>query len=411
MKPRFSDNQQGAILVLFVLVLVVLMLCAGLVVDLGVAYVGHGRLVKAVDAGALTGARHASGSDAEIEAVVRKVAGANYSGVLPASYDVAITVPAIDTKRIAVSAQTLSPALFTRIVGRDGFALAAAAEATRFPLDMSLVLDISYSLEMNRAFDDLQSASVEFVDYFDDSIDQLGLVTYTTWATSRIAPAKHFKNRVQGTIRSLAAISDTNIEEGLRLGKLQLDTAPLRENAIRVVVLFTDGRPTAFADDFEMQSGTPARYNGIVAGYQSGATAWRGLFQASDGRKVVGFSRGVAVTDGNSSPRNSPNLRRLPDGSAVSSPNIRRVGAAQAETWADQIRRAGYTIYTIGLGDPNARDPLQQPDLAFLRRIANEDGIVDRSQPAGAMIFAPSPEDLEEVFAKVADRILTRLTR
>ena len=132
-------------MVLFVLVLVVLMLCAGLVVDLGVAYVSHGRLVKAVDAGALTGARHASGSDSEIDAVVRKVAGANYAGVLPASYDVDITVPAVDTKRIAVSARTESPALFTRIIGRESFAVAAAAEAMRYPLDMSLVLDISYS--------------------------------------------------------------------------------------------------------------------------------------------------------------------------------------------------------------------------------------------------------------------------
>lgn len=411
MKPRSSDNQRGAILVFFVLVLVVMLLCAGLVVDLGVAYVNHGRLVKAVDAGALTGARHASGSDPEIEAVVRKVAGANYAGVLPASYDVAVTVPAADTKHIAVSARTESPALFSRIAGRDSFAIAAAAEATRYPLDMSLVLDISYSLEVNRAFDDLQDASIKFVDYFDESIDQLGLVTYTTWAQDRVAPAKHFKSPIQSTIRSLSAISDTNIEEGLRLGKQQLDNVRARDNAIRIVVLFTDGRPTALADVFQIQSGSPATYDGIVAGYQTGSGSWRGLFQKSDGRKVIGFSRGVAVTDSNGSTRNSPVLRSLPDGSSVNSPNIRRLGAAQAEAWADQIRRAGYTIYTVGLGDPDASDPLWQPDLDFLRRIANEDGIVDPGQPAGVLIFAPTPEDLEEVFAKLADRILTRLTR
>jgi Flp pilus assembly protein TadG len=411
MKPHSSDNQRGAILVLFVSALVVMLLCAGLVVDLGVAYVSHGRLVKSADAGALAGARHASRSDAEIETVVRKVAGANYPGVLPASFDVGITVPAADTKRIFVSARTQSPALFTRVVGLDGFALAAAAEAIRYPLDMSLVLDISYSLEANRAFDDLQDASVQFVNYFDESVDQLGLVTYTTWAEDRIAPAKGFKRRMQSTIRSLSAVSDTNIEEGLRLGKQQLDNVPVRENAIRIVVLFTDGRPTAFADVFEMQTGNPASYDGIVAGYQTGSSGWRGLYQASDGRKVIGFVNGVATTDSNNSSRNSPQVRRLPDGSAVNSPNIRRLGAAQAEAWADQIRRAGYTIYTVGLGDPNASDPLWQPDLNFLRRVANEDGIVDASQPAGALVFAPTPEDLEGVFAKLAERILTRLTR
>lgn len=411
MKPRFSESQRGAILVLFVLVLVVLMLCAGLVVDLGVAYVSHGRLVKAVDAGALSGARYASRTDAEIEAVVRKVASANYEGALPASYDVDITVPEADTKRIVVSARTQSPALFTRIVGREGFDVAAGAEAMRYPLDLSLVLDISYSLERNDAFDALQDASVQFVDYFDESIDQLGLVTYTTWAEERMAPAKGFKARMQSTIRSLSAISDTNIEEGLRLGKRQLDNVRARDNAIRLVVLFTDGRPTALADVFEMQSGTPATYDGIVAGYQTSGGAWRGLFQKSDGRKVIGFSRGIAVTDVNGSSRNSPAVRRLPDGSPANSPNIRRLGAAQSEAWADEIRRAGYTIYTVALGNAAAGNPLDQPDLDLLRRIANEDGIVDGSQPAGTMIFAPTPEDLDEVFAKLADRILTRLTR
>ena len=61
--------------------------------------------------------------------------------------------------------------------------------------------------------------------------------------------------------------------------------------------------------------------------------------------------------------------------------------------------------------DAAAGNPLDQPDLDLLRRIANEDGIVDGSQPVGMMIFAPRPEDLDEVFAQLADRILTRLTR
>lgn len=411
MKRLSSKRQRGAVLVFFVFALFVMLLAAGLVVDLGVAYVGYSWLVRSVDAGALAGARNSSGTNAEIDAIVRKIASANLRGDLPVDFDVAITTPEADTKRIEVTGRTKTPALFSKLAGFDEFPLGANAEAIRYPLDMSLVLDVSYSLQRNNAFDDMQLASQGFVDYFDESVDQLGLVSYSTWAHEHEAPRKNFKARVKSAIGALAAISDTNIDEGLRFGKMQIDNTPQRANAIRIVVLFTDGRPTAFADAFDMPTGiTPAVYDGVVAGFTSGS-AYRGLFQTADGRKVVGFSRGVAITEPNGSSKASPLPKRLPDGSPANGNNIRKLGAIQAEAWADQIRRAGYTIYSVGLGNPNSNNPGDQPDLEFLRRIANENGIVDASQPDGLMVFAPTPADLDEVFARVADRILTRLTR
>jgi hypothetical protein len=87
------------------------------------------------------------------------------------------------------------------------------------------------------------------------------------------------------------------------------------------------------------------------------------------------------------------------------------MGADQSEAWANTVRAAGYTIFTIGLGNPGATDPGDVPDLDFLRRIANEDGISDSDQPKGELLFAPSPEELSGAFATLADRIITRLTR
>jgi Flp pilus assembly protein TadG len=414
MKRRSSDRQRGVIIVFLSLALVCLMLAAGLVVDLGMAYVTHGRLTKAVDAGALAGAKESSRSNADIETIVRKVASANYTDIVDTSYDVKITTPATDTKRIAISARTHSPAVFTRIVGRESFDVAAAAEAMRYPLDTSFVLDLSQSLQRNNAFDDMQDASVSFLQNFDDTIDQFGLVTYSTWAEQRMPLRKNFKSAMSADIRSRKAISDTNIDEGLRLAKVQLDNTAKRANAVRIVVLFTDGRPTAFGDTFTMPSGTiPRTYNGIVATSISGS-GFRGLFRTTDGLKIVRFSGGNPVTTANnSSTATDPSATppRLPDGSTTTGGNIRRLGTAQAELWATDIRKAGYTIYTIGLGSLTATDPGDQPDLPFLRRIANENGVVSSTQPQGAMLFAPSPDDLEAVFAKLADRILTRLTR
>jgi Flp pilus assembly protein TadG len=193
MKRRSSDRERGVVVVLFSFALVCLLLAAGMVVDLGMAYVTRGRLTKAVDAGALAGARESSRSNTDIETIVRKVASANYTQIEDTSYNVAITTPATDTKRIAISAATESPAVFTRIIGRESFDVVAAAEAMRYPLDTSFVLDLSYSLERNDAFDDMQDASVAFLQNFDDSIDQFGLVTYSTWAEERMPLRKNFK--------------------------------------------------------------------------------------------------------------------------------------------------------------------------------------------------------------------------
>jgi len=240
---------------------------------------------------------------------------------------------------------------------------------------------------------------------------------------------KNFKIVGQAIIDALQPISDTNIEEGLRTGKVQLDAAPPRQSSLKLMVLFTDGRPTAFADNFGLdvdtcpadewpktkvddkdENGTSDCYNGIVATHASGAS-YRGLFQRTDGSKVIGFALQQPLLTINGASTTSPKPRRLPNGNSVDGDNIRELGALQSEEWANTVRAAGYTIYAVGLGNPNATNELDAPDLGFLRRIANQDGISNGGQPRGELLFAPSPAELDATFAKLADRILTRLTQ
>jgi Flp pilus assembly protein TadG len=431
--PRSSDR--GAILVLFTLALVVLLLVAGLVVDLGVANVTSANLGKAVDAGALTGVRHSAKGIAEVEDIARRVAAANYgphlNGASAASYSVAIDRPGEDTMRVVVNGTTESPTFFAKLLGKNTIDVAALAEATRFPVDLSLLLDLSYSLKRNDAFDDMQDAVKKFIDQFDDTIDQLGMVGYSTWAHELLPVRKSFRATAQTLVSGLAAISDTNIEEGLRLSKAQLDLAPRRESSLKLVVLFTDGRPTAFADAFRMDGprrdcppaapgevlsadsdgdGVPDCYNGAVATPISGSS-YRGLFRSDNGLKAIRFAMGAPIVTANTSRSSSPVPLRLPGGGEVNGVNIRSIGMTQSEDWANEIRAAGYTIYAVGLGNPNAVDDGDKPDLAFLRRIANEQGIANGGQPRGEMLFASTPADLERTFTKLADRILTRLTQ
>jgi Flp pilus assembly protein TadG len=410
-------NERGAIMLLFGMAVLSLFLVSALALDMGSAYVTTASLSKAVDAGALAGARYTMKGESIMQDVINQVATANYgvsdNAQYEPTYQITIWQPALDTTRVRVEGATKAPTYFSKLIGREEIPVTALAEATRYPLDMSLVLDLSYSLERNNAFDDMQDAASGFLEYFDDNIDRFGLVTYSTWGEERMPLQKLFKNTGQSIIDSLSAISDTNIEEGIRLAKAQLDVASPRTEALKIMVLFTDGRPTAFADEFTMEPGNnnPTTYDGVVATYISGSS-YRGLFQTGDGYKIDYFDgAGQPVLVANGSSASSPKPSELPGGASVNGQNIRALGADQAEAWANTVRSAGYTIFAIALGNPNATSEGDTPDLDFLARIANADSIVSSDQPKGELLFSPTPSELEATFAMLADRIITRLTR
>lgn len=415
-KTPGKQRERGAVIVLFSFVMTSMLMALGMAVDLGAAYIAGSSLSKAVDAGALAGARFSAGSTVDIRDLAIEVASANLESLnMPINYNAVVTIPAVDTLRVKVTANTETETYFAKIMGAEKMSVRGYSEATRFPLDMSLVLDLSDSLDRNDAFDEMQAAATGFVGFFNDQVDQVGLVTYSTWAEEQAALSKNFKSSLVSTIDSLSALSDTNIEEGLRLSKDQMDAAPNRDNAVKVVVLFTDGRPTAFADNFYMglSAPRPEYYDGIVASYIEG-TSVRGLFEGPDGDKIRYFSgsTGIPVLTTNESTLTSYHLPNvLPGGGAVDGDSIRQISADQSEEWANTIRAAGYTIYTIGLGNPDAAYEGDEPDLDFLARVANADGVVDGDQPRGELLFAPTPAELDGVFAQLADRILTRLTR
>lgn len=404
-------KQRGAVLVLFTLALVGTLLSAGLAVDLGGAYVSRANLSKAVDAAALTGARYAGMSDAALKKMIENMALANYSGESLAKYTISVEHPGTDTTKVKVSGATKYDTVFARLAGIDQFAMQSAAEAIRYPLDMTIVLDLSGSLDRNGVFDDMQLASTAFLDRFDEKVDQMGLVAFSTTGVEHVKAAKSTKSAIKTKINAFTALSDTNTDEGLRVAKVNLDNAPARSNAIKVVVLFTDGRPTAFADKITMPAKhNPATYNGIVATYTTGSS-YRGLFQITDGQKITSFVSGKPQLVANgSSTASTPTPAKLPSGKTVTGENIRLEGISQAEYWANELRKKGYLIYSIGLGNPFAVAEDEKPDLDFLRRVANEKGIVSGSQPKGELMFAPTAAELGTMFTKVADRILTRLT-
>jgi Flp pilus assembly protein TadG len=416
-KQRNRRRQRGVVIVLASVGLLVTLLVVGLSTDLGLAFVAKARLAKAVDAAALAAARNTSKGQATMRTLATQVANANYptSGT---SYDIMIDTESIDTTRVTVTGASSIPTLFARVMGPQSVSMRAMGEATRFPLDLSLVLDVSKSLEYSDSFDDLQAAAKAFVARFDPTIDQVGLVQFSTAGSEVVTIQKAFTTPIYDAVDAMSAIAWTNIDEGLRIGRAQVDGAPVRTRAIKVIVLFTDGRPTAFRDTITVPS-PPSTYDGVVT-VDSHGNAIRGLYDPTTGDEIQtfdgsgrpqtsssGYSRG-----GRGGGSGSANLvRGLPGGVAATGAGALAMAMAQAEGQANLARAAGHRIYCIGLGNLDADEPEDQPDLDLLRRIANEGGMTDASQPRGQMVFAPSAADLNTVFGQVADRILTRLTR
>lgn len=91
-------------------------------------------------------------------------------------------------------------------------------------------------------------------------------------------------------------------------------------------------------------------------------------------------------------------------------PTIREQGRLTGIAWADQLRADGFYVYSIGLGNPSASNPLLVPDMDYLRLLSNENGMTNSAQPAGRAYFAPSALELEEVFNQVAQDLLVRLS-
>ena len=404
--------------------LTALVLLCAVAIDLGMGWLVRARINKAVDAAALIAVKFAARGLSEMQAAAVAVGRANYPG---ATFETTIT-DHDDLTVVRVEGQADVPTLFGRAVGAQSFKSASAAEVTRYPLDLSLVMDISRSISQAGAWNDLVDSADTFLDFFDEARDQVGVVTFATTAMEVLALQKNFKTGCHNTIDSLQPRNDTNIMDGILIGHQQLLAAPVRSaNGPRrvVLVLFTDGRPNAFTGELTNIQPSPdasCSYGGTVPSFFGGLSAFmngapiRAITepgQAGNERRIKCFRSDGSVdetTDAVQPPPWTAKPLRLPDGSNVTGDNLRAYASTLSLQEATSARQDHVTIYTIGLGNPNAARPEYVPDQDLLRRIANENGVESDTEPQGQMFFAPDRTTLQVMFEQVASRILTRLT-
>jgi hypothetical protein len=163
---------------------------------------------------------------------------------------------------------------------------------------------------------------------------------------------------------------------------------------VKVIVYFTDGQANTVQDKLTgCNSGNKVNFGG----YDSG-NYWN-IWASTD-------ASGSDINNtGSCYPTTFPTTDpALSNPAALSRVNITTEGEYRAVNWANQMRAAGITVYSIGLGN--------DINKTFLQEVANAPGspTYNSSSNPGLAEFAPSASDLDTAFQTIASKILLRLT-
>lgn len=388
-------------------------LCA-LAIDAGIAYVARARINKAADAAALAAVKYASQGRATMRNVAAAVGQANFPNT---TFRTTIRTNADDSVTVRVVGRRRIQTLFSNVARVRRMNVASAAEATRQPIDLSLLLDVGQATAAPALFTAMTDGAERLLNQMDDATDRVGVVQLATAAAQVTPLRRNFRSAAVTAIRGLQAQRDTNLVHGLQLSSGQLTgVTPRGTSPRRMLLVVTDGPPNAFTatltgmTNLDTCPGSPpATYLGALAAYPAGGV--RGLFEPTTrafSRRIrclrsPGANQFTAVLD--PLPL-SPVPSQLPDGATVTGDHIRTYAAAASLAAARATRAAGITINVIAVSNAAAPAP-EQPDPVLLAQIANQAGADDPAQPRGKVYAATDASSIataiDDLIAAVID--------
>ncbi|NNK49246.1 MAG: VWA domain-containing protein, partial [Gemmatimonadetes bacterium] len=352
---RLIRDARGSVLMIVAVGMVFILGMTGLAVDSGRGYLTRLRLVRAVDAAALTGARTLRSGETAAREQATATAYANGVGstINGAALSMTVSTDEQGESLFQVDATQTIPTILMRLLGIDHLDVRARSVAAVPPVDLILVVDQSGSLGTVGAWDDLQAAATEFIQNFDDDIDQLGLVSFQTRAANRFQIAHGFRVPLANEISGMSSAGWTNYGEGLRLAHGQITSSDVRERSVKVVVFFTDGRPTAFR-------GTIGGEDRIMATSQElPPEHLGGYYDDPDSLPLDGMPSASGC-------RNLTFCNVWTEQAAPQPVASDALNHDLGRQMANQIRGEDVLLYTIGLGNTTYSDPAFQPNQAFL---------------------------------------------
>jgi hypothetical protein len=450
-------NQKGSFMVWFTLSFALLGTFIGFALDFGRAYLEKARLAQLVDAAALAAAKVVKGQAAYINDATRAACDSMTMNGAPVIMSGVTTCTATNgapmtasieffdlpapggppVKAVRVTGTEPTPTTFLRFLGWmvpgdfSKIDVTARAEAgPERPVDLMLVLDRSGSMgETDGAgrtkIDSLKCAltgqgcgGTGFLGENFTADDHLGMTAFGkrgcgTGGSSEFTGNVCVPNKALGSaissiaadINALGLSGTTNTMEGLRTAKTQIDNAfadPARSATRKVVLLVTDGQPTALRLD-----GITACQSDPLTGSPLGGPGWTdptGCFfvkrggstsaAVSDGLDRFGLSGGCDEHFGASTIDNSDGCGKTTVGTG--SPNsvyLNQMQAARnaAREEARQIKELGgrnAVIFAIAIGPATHADATARLDAnsrCLLAAITNDkDTIEDPSTDQGS---------------------------
>ena len=478
LQAKNKKTARGQVFVMLVLLVPILIVFAGFGIDLGLAYVTKSTLSKAVDAAALTAMKNINLGTGSLPncsltsgaaAIGLETFNVNFKSVpslgATPTPSICFSLDSNNNTIVNVSATATINTYFLRAVSiipgittnYDTLSVSAAATAQRNPMIMSLVLDVSYSMESNGGSTALSPAVQDFIADFDpnnnDTIDYASMVTFGTSAVVNVADTQPFKDTIDSAVSknfwSSGVINYTNSQAGLLDGQTQIADQASKvasgENVIKVLVFFTDGWPNIQQDTLTCPAssggGGTTTANLLYCGCDPGDESLR-LCSSSGAVFFDPSSCGSNNTcskpgsgcgsSGTTSqlPQNFPDQQTGATEPLVSgsSWNIDYCGgqtpASGQALASDAMYRAvqvstnsstgllsqGVYVYAIGMGSAITGQPAAQE---FLREIANDPSAstYNPDLPIGEAVFASSSSDLNQAFQTIASKILLRLSK
>ena len=253
-----NHRQRGAALILLTLMVsTVLIPIVGLAIDGTILFLVKTKLSTSVDAAALAGARSLSlGTDitsqtAAAQSTVQSYFSANFPsgfwGTTNATQTNTIKQTAYKTRTVDVQAYADSPLFFMRILGQTSSRVGAHGQAVRRDVNVIILVDRSGSMNNNNACSALRGAATQFVNTFVNGRDRLGLIEFGGTTNLDYAPNVNFKTSsptLTSVISNIVCNGSTNTSTGIWEAYQQIQ-AVNEPGALNLILLFTDGRPTA----------------------------------------------------------------------------------------------------------------------------------------------------------------------
>jgi Flp pilus assembly protein TadG len=404
-------GERGQTLLMFVLFIVVLIVFVGLGVDLGFAYITRARLSKAVDSACLTGMRNLFQGQPQATIIANSAFFANYgtSGRDVAAPTVNITFGTSNNNVVVdVNATVSINTYFIRVLPFDKWktlTVGSSAEALRPEVIMSLVLDRSGSMLDNGGSAALPQDVPGFISNFDDAHDIAAMVSFASCASVDVAMEQPFKTQIDNATSALVfngCCVTTCSDQGLTnaLAQNNTVTVPAGEEAIKIIVFFTDGMANTFNYTFDCGS-RDIDYNKNL--YNPAICT-----NANTGCSIPAMLSSI-------NPSTGTITANAVDTTSCDAMHFEAENRAERIAWL--ARSQTNIIYCVGLGDPtkpgecNGDFPVLNP--VFLKELANtaDSATFDPSQPMGDFAIAANVGELQQAFDTIASKILLRLSR